>query len=164
MLGERWEKMSQLKSEFPPSKFTFNSAIKKNHLAIWSDIANNLENDNVVMLDVRTKDEHQGIILKNGASSAGRIPGSIHLDWMEFVDSSTGKFKTIKEIETIFAELELDKSKRIITYCHSGVRSAHTYFVLTALLGVEDVRNFDGSWVEWTYQQLPIEIDTILYN
>jgi thiosulfate/3-mercaptopyruvate sulfurtransferase len=36
-----------------------------------------------------------------------------------------------------------------ITYCRIGERSAHTWFVLTELLAVPDVRNYDGSWTEW---------------
>ncbi len=28
-------------------------------------------------------------------------------------------------------------------------RSAYTWFVLSELLGLADVRNYDGSWTEW---------------
>lgn len=37
----------------------------------------------------------------------------------------------------------------IVAYCRIGERSSHTWFVLTHLLGVEGVRNYDGSWTEW---------------
>ena len=37
----------------------------------------------------------------------------------------------------------------IITYCRIGERSAHTWFVLHELLGLPDVKNYDGSWAEW---------------
>ena len=30
-----------------------------------------------------------------------------------------------------------------------GERSSHTWFVLTYLLGLNNVRNYDGSWTEW---------------
>src|SRR5207248_10724739 len=36
-----------------------------------------------------------------------------------------------------------------ISYCRIGERSAHTWFVLTHLLGYPRVRNYDGSWTEW---------------
>ena len=35
------------------------------------------------------------------------------------------------------------------TLCQSGVRAADTWFVLTDLLGYDDVRMYDGSWVEY---------------
>ena len=37
----------------------------------------------------------------------------------------------------------------VITYCRIGERAAHTWFVLTQLLGYPDVRIYDGSWTEW---------------
>jgi thiosulfate/3-mercaptopyruvate sulfurtransferase len=40
-------------------------------------------------------------------------------------------------------------SKPAITYCRIGERSSHTWFVLKYLLGVKDVKNYDGSWTEW---------------
>jgi thiosulfate/3-mercaptopyruvate sulfurtransferase len=37
----------------------------------------------------------------------------------------------------------------VIAYCRIGERSSHTWFVLTHLLGMSNVRNYDGSWTEW---------------
>ena len=39
--------------------------------------------------------------------------------------------------------------KEVIAYCRIGERSAHTWFVLTELLGYKNVKNYDGSWTEW---------------
>ncbi|MFT6882313.1 MAG: thiosulfate/3-mercaptopyruvate sulfurtransferase, partial [Marinoscillum sp.] len=45
---------------------------------------------------------------------------------------------------------------------HSGVRSAHTTFVLTQLLNYTNVRNYDGSWNEWSYfEDLAYDQDSI---
>jgi thiosulfate/3-mercaptopyruvate sulfurtransferase len=36
-----------------------------------------------------------------------------------------------------------------IVYCRNGERSAHTWFVLHELLGLPNVKNYDGSWAEY---------------
>lgn len=41
-----------------------------------------------------------------------------------------------------------DRVVRVDRY-RIGERSAHTWFVLSELLGVADVRNYGGSWTEW---------------
>ena len=41
------------------------------------------------------------------------------------------------------------RATTIIAYCRIGERSSHTWFVLTHLLGIPGVRNYDGSWTEW---------------
>jgi thiosulfate/3-mercaptopyruvate sulfurtransferase len=37
----------------------------------------------------------------------------------------------------------------VITYCRIGERASHSWFVLKFLLGLKDVRNYDGSWTEY---------------
>ena len=43
----------------------------------------------------------------------------------------------------------LTSDKDTVVYCRIGERSSHTWFVLTYLLGLPNVRNYDGSWTEW---------------
>ena len=120
-------------------------------------------NSNVVILDTRTSEEFSGKRQKKGATKAGRIPNSIHIDWAETINYNGNKhLKSLKELEIIYSELNIKKNDSIIVYCHSGVRSAHTTFVLTQLLGYKHVKNYDGSWIEWSYfNDLPINGNNI---
>ncbi|MBQ4819655.1 sulfurtransferase [Aquimarina sp. MMG016] len=120
-------------------------------------------NGNDIILDTRNIDEFSGKRQKNGASKGGRIPKSILIDWSEAIDyNETHKFKSYDELENTYNHMKASKNDPIITYCHSGVRSAHTTFVLTELLGYKNVKNYDGSWVEWSYfKELPSEKDSI---
>ncbi len=118
---------------------------------------------NVVLLDTRTIDEFTGKQQKKGAAKGGRLPNSMHIDWTEAVNyNGNQRFKPIEDLEIIYSKLNINKKDSIILYCHSGVRSAHTTFVLTQLLGYKNVMNYDGSWTEWSYfNDLPFESDSI---
>lgn len=119
--------------------------------------------EELVVVDTRTVDEYSGKRKKGGAAKAGRIPNSIHIDWAEAIDyEGSKKFKTLPELQKIYDRMEAAVDDPIIVYCHTGVRSSHTTFVLTELLGYTNVRNYDGSWTEWShFDNLPFEKDSI---
>ncbi|WP_296384824.1 sulfurtransferase [Winogradskyella sp.] len=121
---------------------------------------------NMIILDTRTADEFSGRRQKKGASKGGRIPNSIHIDWAKAINYDSDKrLKSVKDLDSIYNTLNIKKNDSLIVYCHSGVRSAHTTFVLTQILGYKNVRNYDGSWIEWSYfNDLPFKKDSITKN
>ncbi len=129
---------------------------------ISKDELSELPLDKALILDTRSWDEYTGKRQKKGAFKGGRIPGSIWIDWEEAVDfDNHGRLKPTEELKKVYGTLNVPKDHLIIPYCHSGVRSAHTTFVLTQILGYTNVRNYDGSWTEWSYFDLPIEKDSL---
>ena len=126
-----------------------------------NDVLTSIEN--MTLLDTRTPDEFSGKRQKKGAFKGGRIPTSISINWTSAIDYNDQKrIRPLDELDSIYSSHIHYKKDPIIVYCHTGVRSAHTIFVLTQLLGYENVRNYDGSWSEWSYfNDLPFEQDSI---
>ena len=60
-----------------------------------------------------------------------------------------GRFKPEPALRALFEGHGVTDDKDVITYCAVGMRSAHTWFVLSELLGYPRVRSYDGSWNEW---------------
>ncbi|MGH9805090.1 MAG: sulfurtransferase, partial [Candidatus Acidiferrales bacterium] len=62
------------------------------------------------------------------------------------------------ELRKLYQDAGVDFAKPTVAYCRIGERSSHTWFVLRYLLGVEKVKNYDGSWTEWgNLIEAPIE-------
>ena len=98
------------------------------------------------VLDVRTRAEWNGAT-PYFESRGGHVPGAVHLDWKELLDAS-GRL----DPEAARAKLRaagLEPTRPVITYCTAGVRAAEAWAILRAL-GYSDVRNYDGSWFEWS--------------
>ena len=84
-----------------------------------------------------------------GDERAGHVPGAIHLEYAAALNADD-TFKPTDELAALYASRGVTADKEVITYCAVGVRSAHTWFVLTQLLGYPHVRSVDGSWNQWS--------------
>ncbi|MDQ0575580.1 sulfurtransferase [Agromyces albus] len=107
------------------------------------------------LIDVRSPEEYNGerttapAYPEESALRAGHIPTAASVPWARAA-AGDGTFKTREELDAIYrAEVGLTDGDDVIAYCRIGERSSHTWFVLTHLLGFENVRNYDGSWTEW---------------
>jgi thiosulfate/3-mercaptopyruvate sulfurtransferase len=101
----------------------------------------------VPLLDVRTAAEFDG----SGGSACdprqGHIPGARNVDVHRMMQMAPAE---------IHAELAVLPGTEIVTYCHSGSRSAVAAQMLCTL--GYDARNYPGSWHEWSrHEDLPVE-------
>jgi thiosulfate/3-mercaptopyruvate sulfurtransferase len=116
------------------------------------------------LVDVRSPEEFSGERMhmpdypNEGALRGGHIPGAVNVPWKRAANDD-GTFKSRSELEQIYLEEQgLSPDDDVIAYCRIGERSSHTWFVLTHLLGFENVRNYDGSWTEYgNAVRVPIE-------
>ncbi|GER88336.1 sulfurtransferase [Dictyobacter vulcani] len=122
-----------------------------------------LNDTNVRLIDVRSPQEYSGELLhmvnypQEGAQRAGHIPGAKNIPWAVTANAD-GTFKSAEELSEIYKNKDITPDKNVVSYCRIGERSAHTWFVLTRLLGFKNVRNYDGSWTEWgSLVRSPIE-------
>ena len=105
-------------------------------------------------VDARSEEEYNGKILSppeyplENPQRAEHIPGAINIPWNSTVNND-GTFKSKRQLLNLYKSHGITPDENIITYCRIGERSAHTWFVLKYLLGYPNVKNYDGSWIEW---------------
>ncbi len=107
------------------------------------------------LIDVRSPEEYSGerttmpAYPEEGVLRGGHIPTAQSVPWARAV-AEDGTFKRIDELDALYRDgAGLKDGDNVIAYCRIGERSSHTWFVLTHLLGLKGVRNYDGSWTEW---------------
>jgi thiosulfate/3-mercaptopyruvate sulfurtransferase len=118
------------------------------------------------LVDVRSPQEFSGELIamagyeQEGAQRSGHIPGAISVPWAQAVNED-GTFKSADELRELYTSKGvIQDTTPVIAYCRIGERSAHTWFVLHELLGLDDVENYDGSWTEWgNLVNVPIDKD-----
>lgn len=108
------------------------------------------------LVDIRSAGEYSGELQhlpdypQEGSLRTGHIPTAHNVPWARAV-AEDGTYRPRAELEAIYGTggLGLGRDDEVITYCRIGERSSHTWFALKYLLGIDAVRNYDGSWTEW---------------
>ena len=113
-----------------------------------------LEKPGFGLVDVRSVDEYTGKIIAppnmpETAQRPGHIPGASNIPWAQAV-AEDGTFKSKEALEQLYGTKGIGTgNEEIVAYCRIGERSSHSWFALKYILGLENVRNYDGSWTEW---------------
>jgi thiosulfate/3-mercaptopyruvate sulfurtransferase len=161
---KKWELESRpLDTEEPtPAARTFRMGTPRPGIRVFRDDV--IAHAGGLLVDVRSPAEYTGEILapphlpQEQSQVPGHIPGARNIPWSKAANED-GTFKSADDLRALYEGADIVADAPVITYCRIGERSAHTWFVLTELLGYPSVRNYDGSWTEYgSLVGVPVEV------
>ncbi|MBM4134734.1 MAG: sulfurtransferase [Nitrospira sp.] len=115
-----------------------------------------------VIVDARSLEEYAGKEVQ-GIPRPGHIPSAISVPWNAFLNPDA-TVKDAEKLKAALVEKGVQECREVICYCTGGVRSAWLYVVLK-LAGYDKVRNYPGSWWEWSRDfAAPVETDVRLLH
>lgn len=110
-----------------------------------------------VLLDVRSPEEYAGkrvidysAAFDHGAERFGRIPGAKNMFFRQIANEDD-TYASPAAIRDALARTGIapDSPDEIVVYCRLSHRATFVWFAMTHLLGMKNVRIYDGSWTEW---------------
>lgn len=162
---KKWELDSRELVEDVPSRPRTDYKAKEQDLTIRAfrdEVVDAIGSKNLI--DVRSPDEFSGKLLapahlpQEQSQRAGHVPTARSIPWSKAANDD-GTFKSDDELRELYTEAGVDLGKDTIAYCRIGERSSHTWFALRELLGLPNVKNYDGSWTEYgSLVGVPIEL------
>lgn len=130
--------------------------------AFRDDVVNAIGTQNLI--DVRSPDEYAGRLLapahlpQESGKIGGHVPTAGNVPWSKAANDD-GTFKSDDELKALYEAAGLNAAKDTIAYCRIGERSSHTWFVLSEILGLPNVKNYDGSWSEYgSLRAVPVAV------
>lgn len=105
--------------------------------------------DKTILVDTRLPEFFFGLSKIPIVAREGRIPQAVSLP-SPWIFTKEGAFRPKQELEAMATGvIGTDKSREIITYCDTGRLCSGWWFVLSDVLGYQNVRVYDGSTQEW---------------
>ena len=135
---------------------TFQANFKKEWVLSRDQVRQAFDNGDV-FLDSRTDDQFMGLNKHPKAKVLGTIPGSINVpqDWLTL--GGKGTFRDIPALKQIMKRQGVPDQSNVITFCNTGHWASIDWFILSELLGNPNVRMYDGSLLDWTAADFPME-------
>ena len=132
-----------------PTRGTFKASVRPELMVMKDDLKKLVRQPHAetMLIDARSVEEYAGKEV-DGLPRAGHIPSAINIPWNGFLNPNA-TVKDIHTIQKIFEDFGLQENREVITYCLGGVRASWLFFVL-CLAGYKNVRNYPGSWWEWS--------------
>ena len=153
---------SEISTSIDRKEFKITSSLDTSIIATLTEVEAAIYDPNTIIVDTREPYEYLGqpfihnnkvSKFKKGAYASGAIPTAINLNWSVLSDlADDHRIKCKKDLKYDLLKMGITPDKNIIVYCQSGSRSSHTAFVLRHILGYPNVKNYDGSWIEWSYE------------
>ena len=121
------------------------------------NVLNHLQEPKRLLLDLRSPEEYTGkrvseysFAVDHGAERTGRIPGAVHLYFKELLNDDDS-FKSPAELGRVLAGAGVapEKFDDVVCYCRLSHRATMGWIALGHILGLPNVKIYDGSWTEW---------------
>jgi len=127
-----------------PIPATFSSKINSS-IRIESDFLKHHLND-FEILDARSPQEFMG----------GHLPNSKLIPFTEGISYDGNLFRNKEFLAELFLQNNVSKDKEVVCYCMHGHRASNLFLQLK-IAGFDNLKLYDGSFVEWHGKKLPLE-------
>lgn len=105
-----------------------------------------------IIVDTRDSASFQGTNVGTGlgaAAAAGHIASAKSIPTTSLLNTD-GSFKSSAEIKAAYAAVGVTSTSKVLLYCGTGLLASASWFALTQILGYKNVKNYDGSWFEFS--------------
>jgi thiosulfate/3-mercaptopyruvate sulfurtransferase len=139
-----------------PPPATFTAQAHPELRASFTEVQAAVGSTNVIILDALSGNHHTGVASDMPGLPAGHIPSSKNFPATANLDANYLLRLPPETLAAIYVNAGVTPDKGVVTYCGGGYYGAFGLFVLYQL-GYENVRLYDGSWIEWVSRGGQIE-------
>ena len=110
-----------------------------------------------LLLDARPASFYEGDKSHGAASRPGTLPGAENYYYASFFNDGSAAISSDIDVQALKITLGLEEDQEIVSFCNTGHWAATNWFALSEVAGIENVKLYPGSMVEYSNLDLPME-------
>lgn len=141
-----------------PSQFV--PTIDTRYLVTRSELIQDMKANKALLVDARPAGFFNGDTRHAIAKLPGSIEGAINVEHSTWFKSGTSQVISANEAKSVAAKYNLEQpNQEIVSFCNTGHWAATNWFVLSELVGDQNVKLYAGSMVDWAQapEALPMQ-------
>ncbi|MFK7893602.1 MAG: sulfurtransferase [Granulosicoccus sp.] len=103
-----------------------------------------------LLLDARPDDFYQGKKSHAAAARPGTMPGAENFVYTSFFENKSPAMSVITDSNALRKQLGIKDGQEVVSFCNTGHWAATNWFALSEVAGIENVRLYPGSMVEYS--------------
>ena len=103
-----------------------------------------------LLLDARTDPFFQGDKAHPAAARPGTLPGAENFAYTSFFNNGSVAMSEISDTPSLLEKLGVEDGEDVVSFCNTGHWAATNWFALSEVAGIENVKLFPGSMVEYS--------------
>lgn len=110
-----------------------------------------------LLLDARPDDFFEGRTSHDAAYKPGTIPGAQNYVYTSFFNEDSAAMSAIPDSDALREQLGVEEDQEIVSFCNTGHWAATNWFALSEVAGIDNVKLYPGSVVEYSNAGLEME-------
>ncbi|ASJ70791.1 sulfurtransferase [Granulosicoccus antarcticus] len=103
-----------------------------------------------LLLDARPVDFYEGRKSHGAAARPGTLPGAANLEYSSFFDAGSPAMSSSTSSASLLEKLGVEEGEEIVSFCNTGHWAATNWFALSEVAGLDNVKLYPGSMVEYS--------------
>ncbi|MCE5975143.1 sulfurtransferase [Sinirhodobacter sp. WL0062] len=103
-----------------------------------------------VLVDARPAAFFEGKKAHEAAARPGTLPGAENLPYTEFFRAGATAIDVQSDVSALKTRLGISANEEVVSFCNTGHWAATDWFALSELAGIENVKLYPGSMVEYS--------------
>lgn len=110
-----------------------------------------------LLLDARPIDFYEGRKSHDAAARPGTLPGAANLNYTSFFEKGSSSISSSADADSLRKTLGIEDGEEVVSFCNTGHWAATNWFALSEVAGLDNVKLYPGSMVEYSNTDYAME-------